>query len=152
MKFHHFQGSQLFLVFWGVKSAFPPRGTETSILPKEFHRYLGVPHGPKVQNHGKIMKLHDILGIIVIFMMFHHFQQKSWFSWEFAFWGERWPPRPIEFLRNYWCFRGRARKLAFLLKFQHFHAKTWFSGSIRWQVKISHGRCLSLKMERRYPV
>ena len=69
MKFHHFGGISCFLVFWGVKSAFPPRGTETSIFPKEFHRYLGVPHGPKVQNHGKTMMLHDFLGINVIFMI-----------------------------------------------------------------------------------
>ena len=57
-----------FLVFWGIKSAFPPRGTETSIFPKEFHRYLGVPHGPKVQNHGEIMEYHD-------------FSESLWFSW-----------------------------------------------------------------------
>ena len=77
MKFHNFGEISCFWGFGGVKSAFPPRGTETSIFPKEFHRYLGVPHGPKVQNHGKNMKFHDFLEIIVIFMIFHHFQQKS---------------------------------------------------------------------------
>ena len=77
MKFHHFGEISCFLVFRGVNLAFSPRGTETSIFPKEFHRYLGVPHGPKVQNHGKNMKFHDFLEIMVIFMIFHHFQQKS---------------------------------------------------------------------------